>query len=40
MDRVFFTALKEKVEAFRNDRQNDDQLQMAIGYIHHKMNGN
>lgn len=38
MDRVFYSALKEKVEAFRNDRQNDEQLQMAIGYIHHEMN--
>ncbi|MEK5040783.1 S41 family peptidase [Sporosarcina sp. FSL K6-3457] len=38
MDRVFFTALKGKVEAFRNERQHDDQLQMALGYIHYKMN--
>ncbi len=37
MDRVFYTALKDKVEAFRGDRQNDDQLQMAIGYIHHEI---
>ena len=37
MDRLFFTALKDSVELFRNDRQNDDQLQMAIGYIHHKI---
>ena len=34
MDRLFFTA-ESKVEEFRNDRKNDDQLQMAIGYIHH-----
>ncbi|MBE1555039.1 S41 family peptidase [Sporosarcina limicola] len=37
MDRVFFTTLKDKVEVFRKDRKNDDQLQMAIGYIHHKI---
>ncbi len=40
MDRVFFTALKDNVEAFRKDRQNDDQLQMALGYIHHKVTEN
>lgn len=37
MDRLFFSTLKLKVEEFRNDRTNDDQLQMAIGYIYHKM---
>jgi carboxyl-terminal processing protease len=37
MDRVFFTTLKGKVEEFRGELKNDDQLQMAIGYIHHKM---
>ncbi len=37
MDRVFFTTLKGKVEEFRGDLKNDAQLQMAIGYIHHKM---
>lgn len=40
MDRVFFTALKGQVEAFRDDRQNDEQLQMALGYINHKMGEN
>ncbi|MER2089472.1 MAG: S41 family peptidase [Sporosarcina sp.] len=37
MDRLFYTTLKKKVEEFRDDPLNDDQLQMAIGYIHHKM---
>ncbi len=37
MDRIFFAALKDKVEEFRTDSKNDDQLQMAIGYIHNKM---
>ena len=35
MDRKFFSALKAKVEEYRNNRENDDQLQMAIGYINH-----
>ncbi|MFS0575460.1 S41 family peptidase [Sporosarcina sp. 179-K 3D1 HS] len=37
MDRAFFTALREKVEAYRKDSKNDSQLQMAIGYMHHKI---
>jgi len=37
MDRLFFAKLNDEVEAFRTDRKNDDQLQMAIGYIHHQM---
>lgn len=40
MDRPFYAKLKEKVEAFRADKKNDEQLQMAIGYMHHKMGGN
>jgi len=39
MDRLFYSTLKVKVEEFRNDRKNDDQLQMAIGYIHHVVAG-
>ncbi|AMQ07510.1 S41 family peptidase [Sporosarcina psychrophila] len=39
MDRLFFSTVKIKVEEFRNDRKNDDQLQMAIGYIHHIVDG-
>lgn len=35
MDRKFFTALQEKVEAYRKDIANDTQLQVAIGYVHH-----
>lgn len=35
MDRLFFAAIKEQVEKFRNDRENDDQLQMALDYILH-----
>lgn len=35
MDRKFFTALQEKVEAYRKDKENDKQLQVAIGYVHH-----
>lgn len=37
MDRAFFTAMREKVEAYRKDSKNDSQLQMAIGYMHHKI---
>ncbi len=37
MDREFFVTLKEEVEKFRADQENDDQLQMAVGYIHQKM---
>ena len=37
MDRLFFSTLKERVEAFRADKKNDKQLQMAIGYMHHKL---
>ena len=39
MDRKFFITLKEQVETFRNERANDEQLQMAIGYMYHQMNG-
>ncbi len=35
MDRKFFTAIREKVEAYRKDKANDTQLQVAIGYVHH-----
>jgi len=35
MDRVFFLTLKDQVEAFRKDRENDNQLQMALDYILH-----
>ncbi|MEZ7170453.1 S41 family peptidase [Sporosarcina sp. OR05] len=35
MDRKFFTALREKVEGYRKDKENDKQLQVAIGYVHH-----
>ena len=37
MDRLFFSTVKLKVEEFRVDRKNDDQLQMAIGYIHNEV---
>ena len=39
MDRLFFSTMKERVEAFRADKKNDKQLQMAIGYMHHKLGG-
>ncbi|WP_342512959.1 S41 family peptidase [Sporosarcina sp. FSL K6-1522] len=39
MDRKFFITLKDQVEKFRNERANDEQLQMAIGYMHHQMSG-
>ncbi|MFD1206717.1 S41 family peptidase [Sporosarcina contaminans] len=39
MDRKFFGALREKVEAYRNDRKNDKQLQVAVGYMHHLLSG-
>ena len=35
MDRLFFATIKEQVEKFREDRENDDQLQMALDYILH-----
>ncbi|CAM3301313.1 S41 family peptidase [Filibacter tadaridae] len=35
MNKAFFAELKKRVEEFRKDPINDDQLQMAIGYIHH-----
>ena len=35
MDRLFFATIKEQVEEFRDDQQNDDQLQMALDYILH-----
>lgn len=37
MDRAFFVAIKEQVEAFRNDRNNDIQLKMAIDYLLHEL---
>ncbi|MCZ2257256.1 S41 family peptidase [Sporosarcina sp. G11-34] len=35
MDRIFFATLKDQVEVFRKDRENDNQLQMALDYILH-----
>lgn len=35
MDRKFFAALRETVEAYRKDQANDKQLQVAAGYVHH-----
>ena len=37
MDSAFFQTLKASAEAFRNDRANDKQLNMAIGYLHHEL---
>lgn len=37
MDREFFVAIKEQVEAFREDRKNDTQLKMAIDYLLHEL---
>ena len=37
MDRAFFVALKEQVEAFREDRKNDKQLKMAMDYLVHEL---
>lgn len=37
MDRAFFIALKEEVEAFRVKKTNDQQLQMAIDYLVHEV---
>lgn len=37
MDRPFFAELKSTVEAYRKDRTNDEQLQMAIGYMIHQL---
>ena len=35
MDRQFFKTLKEQVETYREDRENDDQLRMALDYLLH-----
>ncbi len=37
MDREFFNALKEEVEAFRAKKKNDNQLQMALDYLAHQL---
>lgn len=37
MDREFFIALKEEVEAFRAKKENDKQLQMALDYLVHDL---
>lgn len=37
MDRAFFTALKEEVEAFKNEKDNDHQLQMSLDYLLHEL---
>ncbi len=33
MDRIFFIALKETVEEFRNEPKNDKQLRMAVDFL-------
>lgn len=35
MDRKFFAAIRDQVENFRKDKENDIQLQVAVGYVHH-----
>lgn len=40
MDSKFFQTLKASAEAYRNDRANDEQLSMAVGYLHHKLSEN
>lgn len=40
MDRAFFIALKEEVDAFRTKKKNDKQLQMALDYLVHELKAN
>ncbi|GKV67550.1 peptidase S41 [Sporosarcina sp. NCCP-2716] len=37
MDAAFFQALKTRAEAVKGDRANDEQLAMALGYLHHAL---
>lgn len=37
MDSTFFQTLKKSAEAYREDRANDEQLSMAIGFLHHSL---
>lgn len=37
MDRKFFESLKEQVEVYRDNRENDHQLQMGLDYILHML---
>ncbi|AOV08479.1 S41 family peptidase [Sporosarcina ureilytica] len=39
MNREFYMALKEEVEAFRANKENDQQLQMALDYLMHELKG-
>lgn len=39
MNREFYLALKEEVETYRNQKENDKQLQMAIDYLLHELKG-
>ena len=35
MDRQFFMALQKEIETYRENRENDDQLQMGLDYLLH-----
>ena len=35
MDRYFFTELQKEIEKYRENRENDDQLQMGLDYLLH-----
>ncbi|MFD1926912.1 S41 family peptidase [Sporosarcina siberiensis] len=37
MDRKFFLTMKTKVEEYRNNRENDEQFQMALSYMNHEI---
>ena len=39
MDRQFFTALQKEIETYRENRENDDQLQMGLDYLLHFLEG-
>lgn len=39
MDKHFFDGLKKQVELFRDDKENDYQLQMALDYLAHELRG-
>ena len=39
MDRQFFTALQKEIETYRENRENDDQLQMGLDYLLHVLEG-
>jgi carboxyl-terminal processing protease len=37
MDHQFYVKLREVIQAYKERKENDDQLQMAIGYMSHNL---